>query len=29
MGRVGEKFDLANLEGKTIGAQRATLALNS
>ena len=25
MGRVGEKFDLAKLDGKTIGAQRATL----
>ncbi|MGO2354468.1 MAG: transporter substrate-binding domain-containing protein [Marinomonas foliarum] len=25
MGRVGETFDLANLSGKTIGAQRATL----
>ncbi|NVK73462.1 amino acid ABC transporter [Marinomonas sp. CT5] len=25
MGRVGDKFDLNNLEGKTIGAQRATL----
>ncbi|MCB5160942.1 transporter substrate-binding domain-containing protein [Marinomonas algarum] len=25
MGRTGEKFDLTDLEGKTIGAQRATL----
>ncbi len=25
LGRTGEQFDLANLEGKTIGAQRATL----
>lgn len=25
MGRAGEKFDLANLDGKVIGAQRATL----
>ncbi|MEL0638196.1 MULTISPECIES: transporter substrate-binding domain-containing protein [Marinomonas] len=26
LGRTGEKFDLKNLDGKTIGAQRATLA---
>ncbi|GAB3489215.1 transporter substrate-binding domain-containing protein [Marinomonas epiphytica] len=26
MGRVGDKFDLSDLEGKAIGAQRATIA---